>query len=166
MYTENWARSASVIMTMCSLRLIILSKLNILFHLKFKNLVTLWKCNSHLQYYKIDLCFGVKLHEINFYSVECEEYKTDYVEGLIHLSDKNKNLYETWHDKIGFWIKLKYVSLLLRFPAESFKLLLLILIKNFDSFLFVSYGTHYRVTGLCIYSWHIYLSEQCLVCGR
>ena len=31
-----------------------LSKLNFHFYLKLPNLVTLWKCNSHLQYYKID----------------------------------------------------------------------------------------------------------------
>ena len=35
-----------------------LSKLNFLFQLKSKtNLVTLRKCDSHLQYYKIDLVF-------------------------------------------------------------------------------------------------------------
>ena len=43
-----------------------LSKLNFLFHLKSKtNLVTLRKCYSHLQYYKIDLSFSIKLQEIN-----------------------------------------------------------------------------------------------------
>ena len=32
-----------------------ISKFNLIFHLKSKtNLVTLRKCNSHLQYYKID----------------------------------------------------------------------------------------------------------------
>ena len=42
-----------------------LSKLNFLFHLKSKaNLVTLQKSNSHLQYYKIDLSFSIKLREI------------------------------------------------------------------------------------------------------
>ena len=52
-----------------------LSKSNFLFHLESKNLVTLCKCNSHSQYYKIDLCFSIKLQEINLYV--CEEYKTD-----------------------------------------------------------------------------------------
>ena len=75
MYTENRARSASVIMRMCSLRLIKPSKLNFLFHLKSKNLVTLWKCNSYLQYYKIDLSFSIKLQEINLYVYK--EYKTE-----------------------------------------------------------------------------------------
>ena len=42
-----------------------LSKLNFLFHLKSKNLITFWKCNSHLQYYKINLSFRIK------------EYKTE-----------------------------------------------------------------------------------------
>ena len=43
-----------------------LVKLNFLFHLKSKiNLVTLRKFNSHLQYYKIDLSFSIKLQEIN-----------------------------------------------------------------------------------------------------
>ena len=32
------------------------------------------KFNSHLQYYKIDLRFSIKLQEINFNA--CEEYKT------------------------------------------------------------------------------------------
>ena len=45
-----------------------LSKFNFLFHLKSKtNLLTLKKCNSHLQYYKIDLSFSIKLQEINLY---------------------------------------------------------------------------------------------------
>ena len=53
-----------------------LSKFNFLFHLKSKkNLVTLRKCNSHLQYYKIDLSFSIKLQEINLYV--CEEYKIE-----------------------------------------------------------------------------------------
>ena len=42
-----------------------LSKFNFLFHLKTKNLVILKKCNSHLQYYKIDLSFSIKLQKIN-----------------------------------------------------------------------------------------------------
>ena len=62
MYTENRADRA-------------LSKLNFLFHLKSKtNLVTLRKCNSHPQYYKLDFCFSIKLQEINLNL--CEEYKT------------------------------------------------------------------------------------------
>ena len=53
-----------------------LNKLNSLFHLKLKkNLVTLRKFNSHLQYYKIDLSFSIKLQEINLNV--CEEYKTE-----------------------------------------------------------------------------------------
>ena len=53
-----------------------LSKFNFLFHLKSKtNLVTLRKCNSHLQYYNIDLSFSIKLQEINLHV--CEEYKTE-----------------------------------------------------------------------------------------
>ena len=53
-----------------------LSKLNFLFYLKSKtNLVTLRKCNSLLQYYKIDLSFSIKLQEINLNV--CEEYKTE-----------------------------------------------------------------------------------------
>ena len=51
------------------------SRLNFLFHLKSKDLVTLWKCNSHLPYYKIDLSFNIKLQEINLYA--CEEYKIE-----------------------------------------------------------------------------------------
>ena len=39
------------------------------------NLVTLRKCNSHLQYYKIDLSFSIKLQEINLNI--CGEYKTE-----------------------------------------------------------------------------------------
>ena len=35
----------------------------------------LGKYNSHLQYYKIDLSFSIKLQEINLYL--CEEYKTE-----------------------------------------------------------------------------------------
>ena len=51
-----------------------LSKFNFLFHLKLKtNLVTLRKCNLHLQYCKIDLSFSTKLQEINLYLYE--EYK-------------------------------------------------------------------------------------------
>ena len=38
------------------------------------SLVTLRKCNSHLQYYKIDLSFNIKLQEIKLNL--CEEYKT------------------------------------------------------------------------------------------
>ena len=53
-----------------------LSKLNLLFLLKTEtNLVTLKKCNSHLQYYKIDLNFSIKLQKINLNV--CEEYKTE-----------------------------------------------------------------------------------------
>ena len=48
-----------------------LSKFNLLIHLKSKtNLVTLRKCNSHLQYYKIDLSFIIKLPEINLHVSE------------------------------------------------------------------------------------------------
>ena len=44
--------------------------------MKKKNLVTLRKCNSHLQYYKIDLRFSIKLQEkINLYV--CKDYKTE-----------------------------------------------------------------------------------------
>ena len=43
-----------------------LSKFNFLSHLKWKiNLVTLRKCNSHLQCYKVDLRFSIKLQKIN-----------------------------------------------------------------------------------------------------
>ena len=53
-----------------------ISKFNFLFHLKSKpNLVPLRKCNSHLQYYKIDLSFSIKLQETNLNV--CEEYKTE-----------------------------------------------------------------------------------------
>ena len=55
-----------------------LSKLNFLFPLQSKiNVVTIRKCNSHLQYYEIDLSFSIKLLEINLYV--CEEYKTEHV---------------------------------------------------------------------------------------
>ena len=48
-----------------------LSKFNFFFHLKSKtNLVSLRKCNSHLQYYKIDLSFSIKSQEINLYIFE------------------------------------------------------------------------------------------------
>ena len=51
-----------------------LSKLNFHFYLKSKtNLLTLRKCNSHLQYYKIDSSFSIKLQKINLNV--CEEYK-------------------------------------------------------------------------------------------
>ena len=47
-----------------------LSKFNFLFHLKLiTNLVTLNKWNSHLQYYKIDFSFSIKLQEINLYNL-------------------------------------------------------------------------------------------------
>ena len=43
-----------------------LSKLNFPFHSKsIPNFLTLRKCNSHLQYYKIDLNFSIKLQESN-----------------------------------------------------------------------------------------------------
>ena len=68
MYTENRTRCASVMMRMRSL-----SKFNFLSYLKSKkNLVTLRKCNSHLQYHKIDLSFSIKLQEINL--PVCEDY--------------------------------------------------------------------------------------------
>ena len=80
MYTENRAQSTSVMMRVFLKADRALSKLNYLFHLKSKtNLVTLRKCNSHLQYYKVDLSFSIKLHEINLYvggnirpSAKCE----------------------------------------------------------------------------------------------
>ena len=50
-----------------------LSKLNFLFHLKSNTyLVTLSKCNSHLQYYKINMSFSIKFQKIKLYV--CEEY--------------------------------------------------------------------------------------------
>ena len=53
-----------------------LSNLNFLFHLQSKTkLVTLRKCNSHLQYYKIDSSLSIKLQEINLNI--CEEYKSE-----------------------------------------------------------------------------------------
>ena len=55
-----------------------LRKLNFFFHLKSKtNLVTWRKCNSHLQYYKLDLSFSVKLQEINLNV--CDECYQSYV---------------------------------------------------------------------------------------
>ena len=45
-----------------------LYKFNFPFHLKSKtNLETLRKRNLHLQYYKIDFIFSIKLQEINLY---------------------------------------------------------------------------------------------------
>ena len=38
-----------------------------------QNLVTLGKCNLHLQYYKIDLSLSIKSQEINLNA--CEEHK-------------------------------------------------------------------------------------------
>ena len=55
MYTENRARSASVMMRMCFLRPTEPQEFSFSFEIKKKKLVTLRKCNSHLQYYKIDL---------------------------------------------------------------------------------------------------------------
>ena len=53
-----------------------LIKLSFLFHLKSKtNWINLRKCNSHPQFYKIDLSFSIKLQEINLYV--CEEHKTE-----------------------------------------------------------------------------------------
>ena len=53
-----------------------LSELNFLFNQKLKtNLVTLRKCNLHLQYYKIDPSFNIKLQKINLNL--CKEYKTE-----------------------------------------------------------------------------------------
>ena len=50
-----------------------LSKLNFLFHLKsITNLVTLRKCNSHIQYYKIYFSSSIKLQKINLNV--CKEY--------------------------------------------------------------------------------------------
>ena len=61
-----------------------LSKLNFLFDLKSKpSLVTLRKFNSHLQYYKIDLSFSVRLQEINLNA--CEEYKTEQADFIYFL---------------------------------------------------------------------------------
>ena len=66
-----------------------LSKLNFLFHLKSKtNLVTLKKCNSHLQYYKVDLSFIIKIQEINLNV--CKEYKTE----LIRVAQEKRCFYE------------------------------------------------------------------------
>ena len=76
MYTENRARSVSVTMRMCSLSDRAFSKLNFLFHLISKtNLVTLRKCNLHLQYYRIDSSFSIRLDKINLNV--CDEYKTE-----------------------------------------------------------------------------------------
>ena len=53
-----------------------LSKFNFLLHLKSKtNLVTLRKCNSHLQYHKNDSSSRIKLQEINLHV--CKEYKSE-----------------------------------------------------------------------------------------
>ena len=50
--------------------------MNFLSHVKSKtNLVTLRICNSHLQYYKSDLSFSIKLQGINLNI--CKEYKTE-----------------------------------------------------------------------------------------
>ena len=55
--------SASIMMVMCSFKADrVLNKLDFLFNSKSKtNLVTLWKCNLYLEYYKIDLSFSIKL---------------------------------------------------------------------------------------------------------
>ena len=42
---------------------------------KKKKLVSLWKCSSHLQYYKIDLNVSIKSQEIHLNV--CEEFKTE-----------------------------------------------------------------------------------------
>ena len=56
-----------------------LSKWNFLFHLKSKrNLVTLVKRNSHVQHYKIDLSFSIKLEKITSIM--------SYLSALIHLN--------------------------------------------------------------------------------
>ena len=80
MYTENRARSASVMLRMCSLRPDrALSKLNLLFHSNSKrNRVTEKMCNSHhLQYYyKIELLSGKKFHEPRHFA-RSPSYKLD-----------------------------------------------------------------------------------------
>ena len=82
------------------------SKLNFLFHLKSKtNLVFLWKCNSHLQYYKIDLSFSIKLQEINLYV--CEEYKTER-----EARQSNRALY--------FKFKMTTVGFILAYDLKTF----------------------------------------------
>ena len=66
-----------------------LSKLNFLFHLKSKtNLLTLRKCNSHLQYYKIDLSFSIKLREVNVDVYE--EHKTEREARRSYISEREK----------------------------------------------------------------------------
>ena len=64
----------------------VLSKLNFLFHLKSKNLVTLWKCYSHLKYYKIDLNYSIKLQKIKLYV--SEEYKTEREARCLNISER------------------------------------------------------------------------------
>ena len=52
------------------------SKMKLVFSFEIKKkLVTFRKCNSHLQYYKINLIINIKLQEINFNV--CEEYKIE-----------------------------------------------------------------------------------------
>ena len=59
MYTENRAQNNENVFLKADRAL---SKFNFLSHLKSKtNLVTLRKCNLHLQYYKIELSFSVEL---------------------------------------------------------------------------------------------------------
>ena len=54
-----------------------LSKVNFLFHLKYKtNLVALRKYIYHLQYFKLT-CFSIKLQEIVFNACEEYEFKTE-----------------------------------------------------------------------------------------
>ena len=50
------------------------------FHFLTKISVKTCLLNSHLQYYKIDLSFSIKLQEINLYV--CEEYKKFSLEML------------------------------------------------------------------------------------
>ena len=66
-----------------------LSKLYFSFHLKSKrNLVTLEKFNSDLQYYKIELSFSIKLQEINLnVGVEHETKREVRVESMPGRAD-------------------------------------------------------------------------------
>ena len=54
------------------------------------NLLTLSKCNSHLQYYKIDFSFSIKLKDIN--SNVCEKYKIERKAQALNRTERDDRI--------------------------------------------------------------------------
>ena len=111
--------------------------MNFFFHLKSKtNLETLRKCNSHLQYYKIDLSFSIKLQEINYNVCEKLHLELENAREFIIGENISQNRYSSSEkNQLTSMLESKFIKKFTFSITFSFEIFIaLIFLISIDSF--------------------------------